>query len=266
MRKGRGVDLLPTRLKGSVEHAIAQDESGKHVSGQAVRCSQEGCTASERIVTNNHHHRLPDTVLRKKFQQRGWRYKSGDWLCPEHAFPRKPKLEVVPSVFRLDPLPVPPVTPAPSTVVTKPIPSPEPIKEIAMPEPTPIRSFADLANAAIEKMGRADRQRIFREIDANWDGDRGRYLGNAGDQSIATQLNVPRAWVEHIRAEAFGDAADNEELEELAEAIKIIEGKIAVAETDAQKIVTRMTALYTEVRQLKERIEKARQATSGRRF
>jgi hypothetical protein len=140
------------------------------------------------------------------------------------------------------------------------------IKEIeAMPEVTPIRSFADLANAAIEKMGRSDRQRIFREIDGNWDGDRGRYIGDEGDQSIATRLNVPRAWVEHIRIEAFGDAGDNEEIEELAESIAILEGKIGVATTDAQKIVTRMEALYTEVRQAKDRLSKLQQQTSGRR-
>lgn len=267
MLRGRGADRLPQQFGGSVKHDIIKDESGKHVSGQAIGCSFPGCTATERITTNNFHHRLPDTVVKKKFQQRGWLFRKNEWLCPDHAHPRKPKVEVVRSPVLVK---EPPMIPAHVVIaaVAKSIPVPvvAPSKEnLPMPEPTPLRSLADLANASIEKMGPSDRRRIFREIDDNWDDQKGRYLGSVGDAQIATKLNVARAWVESIRKEAFGDFGGNEDLDGLDEAIAALNRKVVDALQDAEKIVTRFSSLHGELRVLSDRVARVQAALTGRR-
>lgn len=59
------------------------------------------------------------------------------------------------------------------------------------------------------------KRRIRKEVQDHYDEDRGRYIGEASDVSIAESLKVPRAWVTQIREEFFGDSGENEEVQTL---------------------------------------------------
>lgn len=258
------------RVKSKVEHSIEFDGS-KYVSGQMVHCAEPGCEETCRVANNNFSHRLPDEVLRKVFQKRGWVFKNRGWFCPDHAHSSRVG-RILKQIEAEPPRPLPIV----AVPELKPLPvvdgAPEPIQSIPkettpMPsvQPTPIKSFADLANAAVEKMSQSDHRRIFREIDENWDDNRGRYTGDTGDQQIAARLNVPRAWVEYVRKEAFGDSAGSEEIEELREEMLALDRKYAVAEDDALKLATRMETLHREHKALLVRLERVEQAVGVRR-
>jgi septal ring factor EnvC (AmiA/AmiB activator) len=123
-----------------------------------------------------------------------------------------------------------------------------------MTNPTPLRSFADLASASIERMTPSDRRRIFRAIDENWDDDAGRYIGGMGDQGIASQLNVARAWVEHVRKDSFGDSADNEDMEKLREELAELKGKVGVSLDEMQRLQSKAKEFGDQAATVAERL------------
>lgn len=253
---GRGI--RDKRAHASIEHSIRFD-GDKFVSGQLIRCSVEGCVETHRFVTNNFSHRLPDDVIRRKGAQLGWRLKGTDWICPTHAFPRIVKPEPVLPIGTTPPFsaPIPKETPLPQTPIIQ--------RHDQNPNVTTLKSFGDLANAAIEKMSRSDHRRIFAKIMENWDDNRARYSGEYGDQKVASELNVPRAWVEHIRKEAFGDSGDNEEIQELREDIEKHLSTFNLAADDALKLAGRVEELLKGMRGLLTRLEKVEKATGVRR-
>jgi hypothetical protein len=282
---------IDRRLHDVVQHAIEYDGT-KFVSGQKVVCSFPGCDHEHRIVTNNRSHRLPDAVAKKKFQQKGWALKGNDWLCPTHAKKGVSLrvVEVVPvqpdsPLFDLPPAAVPPplrivpslsidhhayrVAHIPEPAAKLPPPKETPIVPIIQHHnqtpPTTLKSFGDLANAAIEKMSRSDHRRIFKAIMDNWDENKGRYLADYGDQKAANELNVPRAWVEHVRKEAFGDTGDNEELVELREDLEAMERKFQQYANEGLTLATRMDEMVRGARQMLTRLEKVEKATGVRR-
>lgn len=75
------------------------------------------------------------------------------------------------------------------------------------------------------QMGQGDRRRVFRAIDDYWDERSARYQGGTTDKSIAEKLGVPRAWVETIRIEAFGDTGRNEDLDKVIGTLKNLQGE-----------------------------------------
>ena len=83
-----------------------------------------------------------------------------------------------------------------------------------------IRDLSQLGEATTTIMDPSTRRRVFRLIDEHWDESRGRYENTWSDQRLATDLKVPRAWVEEIRREAFGDNGGNAEMDELKVALR----------------------------------------------
>lgn len=75
-------------------------------------------------------------------------------------------------------------------------------------------------------MSPADKRRVFREIDDNWDEAKGRYLGGISDSVLATKLNVPRAWIVSTRIEAFGESQRNEDTDKLLGDLKNLKGEV----------------------------------------
>lgn len=100
---------------------------------------------------------------------------------------------------------------------------------------------------APKEMTPADRRRIFREVDGNWDEGKAMYLGDVTDQTLADKLNVPRAWVATVRKEAFGDTDKNESMiRVLAEArdLRAKVEKYGNAALDAAAALERLTKSY----------------------
>lgn len=161
---------------------------------------------------------LPPNIITKKLQQKGWEIGANDqWdFCPAHSSLAKQE--------RTEP--VLKVVDQPSTAAT-PSPSQQPPRV----------------------MDRDDRRIIFARLnDVYLDAKRG-YDSGWSDHRVATELGVPRKWVEQIRVENFGDAGTNAEMSEFYEQAQtlIAEGRKALLE--AREFYEKAKALMESVPQ-----------------
>lgn len=144
-----------------------------------------------------------------------------------------------------------------------------------MPEPRlTVASFADLGRteAAERLMTSEHKCKINREIFNNWDDTKVRYLGDMTDAKIATTLSVPRAWVEQVRIELFGDSGGNEEIDALRTELDTTIAKwspmvfeAAKAVENAMNKVGEVEKLLTNLKELRKRLERVEVATLPRR-
>lgn len=191
---------------------------------------------------------LPDGIAVKKFQQAGWEVRGGRAYCPEHSRHRKQDDAAtgLPDEFMVQP-----VIDGPSNqVILTVVPTIQP-EEPVMAEPA---RLSDLATIALPD--RAMKRSIVETIQGNWDDGSARYIGDASDQSIATELKCPRKWVEDIRVDLFGDNGGNEELDALKR-------DIAIALGDAEKLVNSSLDLankyddqFKSLKELQRRLER----------
>jgi hypothetical protein len=80
-------------------------------------------------------------------------------------------------------------------------------------------------------MAREDRRLIFEKMHAVYLDEARGYQSGWSDQRVATDMGVPRKWVEQVRSEMFGENGANAEMNEfLAEAESLL--------TDARKSLT----------------------------
>lgn len=96
--------------------------------------------------------------------------------------------------------------------------------------------------AAVEKpreMGRDDRRLIFAKLDEVYLDEKRGYDTGWSDHKVATDLGVPRKWVEIIRAENFGAIGTNE---------------------DMQHFLTEAEALVADARKALQQAKEAREA------
>ena len=101
-----------------------------------------------------------------------------------------------------------------------------------------------LAVVAPREMSRDDRRIIFAKLnDVYLDEKRG-YSDGWNDERVAADLNVPRKWVEDIRADNFGDAHDNEELRKFLDQLGEVREMLG-------KVQTRLTVAEAEHAQLR---------------
>lgn len=205
-------------------------DDGKRLSAQVIHCSY--CKAFD---TLRGHGLVSVEFAKKKFTQRGWDIHKKA-ACPRCVVKFKAQSaaraeqKVVPMVK-----PITPVQPA-----AKPMRSLAELSLVAAVKPAP-------SETAPREMSPLDRRKVFRAIDEVWDENTGRYGGGATDNRIAEQLNVPRAWVEDVRRESFGDAGDNQDLVELRaaldEASKHAEGLM----NEALALATKFEAIVAEL-------------------
>lgn len=167
-------------------------EDGRMQPAHVAGC--ERCDARAFVPANTYSGKRDTNDIVRTLQRRGWRIDKKARLCPACAAPKSHKIKE-------------PCAMAPAK--TKPA------------EADPPR-----------QMTPADRRRIFREIDGNWDEAKARYLGAATDKTIAEAMDVPWAWVEQVRREAFGERGDNEATDKVKGELQHVRGEIR-RQTDA---------------------------------
>lgn len=138
---------------------------------------------------------LPPAAIEKKFTQKGWAVGSNEnWdTCPNcvNKYTAKPALTIVPK----EPTPVveevTPMKPEPKLVVTEP-----------------------------RAMQRDDRRIIFEKLNGVYLDEKRGYDPEWSDHRVATDLGVPRIWVEQVREEMFGPVATNPNIEAFTKGLK----------------------------------------------
>jgi hypothetical protein len=100
----------------------------------------------------------------------------------------------------------------------------------------------------------ADKRRIFREIDDHWNEEKSRYEGSTTDQTIATGLDVPRAWVTQIREDAFGKSQRNEDMDKVLGNLKNLKGECDRAMSSAMELAEKFEALSKQCVAMQEAI------------
>ena len=188
-------------------------------SGYLISCFK--CHKTEELVASGHTGSLPQTVVNKKFQQKGW--KTGrKSVCPTCQKPAEEK-------------PMPPKV----------------IDSVA----TQINSQSPVAIEPPREMSPADKRKVFRAIDDQWDESKGRYIGAASDQHIADTLKVPRAWVREVREENFGRSQRNEELDKLIGEAKNLRAEAARNAATALDLATKFEKLDMAYQDMIRRLE-----------
>jgi hypothetical protein len=169
---------------------------------RAMRHSCWQCKASHEVLTNsiqghsnNDEQDLALTV--RKFEAQGWNFiKPKKALCPDCAkaantAPPKPKQQEFATMKKQDI---------------------KPEEMVAAPAP--------------RTMQRSDRQIIIAKLLDVYVGEKAGYAPGWTDEKVSTDLGVPRAWVEQLRVENFGDLATNPEIEAAVEEGKAVLGRI----------------------------------------
>lgn len=103
------------------------------------------------------------------------------------------------------------------------------------PMSTPVTTKS--APAPAREMSRDDRRIIFAKLnDVYLDSH---YSAGWTDRRIAEDLNVPRAWVESVRVENFGDAGDNEDARRFIADLDAIRDDLKAFAVERQTLITR---------------------------
>lgn len=90
-------------------------------------------------------------------------------------------------------------------------------------------------------MGRDDRRVIFAKLDEVYLDEKRGYVSGWSDHKVATDLGVPRKWVELIRAENFGTIGTNEDMQAFL--------------TESESVLAQARAALSEARGIREQIE-----------
>lgn len=153
--------------------------------------------------------------IAKKFSQRGWDVGSNEhWdFCPDCLAQKKkgkPELKIVPKVE-------------------------EPVKNVIKADPPRV-------------MSREDRRIVFEKLNGVYLDEKRGYEVGWSDHKVATDLGIPRAWVEQVREEMFGPVNSNPDTEAFLKAAREI-----------QELKTQFASLST----LREQVESIRVAITG---
>lgn len=97
------------------------------------------------------------------------------------------------------------------------------------------------------QMERDDRRIIFAKLSEVYLDEKRGYAPGWSDQKVATDLGIPRKWVEDIRKENFGDVAVNEDMEQFRqEAIAMLadaRAAMKACESARQQIVNSLASI-----------------------
>lgn len=168
-------------------------EASENLGGQWRRVAViacRNCAKVENLSIKTAYGLLPPVAIEKKFIQRGWEIGSNDnWdFCPDCVQSReaRPALKVVPKE------------------------EPEIIEETEAVKPKPEL----VVNADAPRiMQRDDRRIIFEKLNSVYLDEKRGYDPEWSDHKVATDLGVPRAWVEQVREEMFGPINTNADIE-----------------------------------------------------
>lgn len=182
--------------------ADSERKGGQFRPVSRVHCRKCGVSTSIQIKSGSG--LLPPAFIAKKFSQLGWEIGSNEqWdFCPGCVNARKEK---------------------------------PPLQLVKNEEVT-------LVNAAPREMTRDERRLIFAKLDEVYLDEKRGYDAGWSDHKVATDLGVPRKWVEIIRDENFGSIGLNE---------------------DMSAYLTEAEALCKEARKALEEARKAREAVEA---
>jgi hypothetical protein len=235
-----------------ISHKVISNEGGNFTSGQSICCAT--CGRVEIVTTNTFAHRMPPEVLEKKFKRKGWELAHGVWQCPDHAKrkakTKEPAISVRPITREVVPL-----------VAAPPPPSLPKETELNNLKP-PLLKLADLGEAT--KPDRAAHRRIFSALLGVWDETKGRYMTGEGDGKLATELSMPRAWIEAVRKDSFGDDGGSDDMDELAENLAAAEARYKKAADEALTLASRISDMAAEVGAFRKSLERIKTATGHR--
>lgn len=142
---------------------------------------------------------LPPNIITKKLEQKGWAIgANAQWdLCPSCANKEKkmPVLSVV----------------------------------------TPDKMTKSASETPPREMSRDDRRVIFAKLDEVYLDEKRGYDSGWSDHKVASDLGVPRKWVEIIRAENFGAIGTNEDMADFLSKAEILAAEARTALAAAKK-------------------------------
>lgn len=179
---------------------------------------------------------LPEVAIRNKFQERGWEITNRGDRCPACAKPdRTSKPQRKPEMENK----VVPITPA---------------------------------NQQARTPGFDDNRIIYEKLTDVYVNDKVGYSNGWSDQKVATDLGVPRKWVEDIRAQFFGKLASNSEVQEFVAEFESVKREAALAFARVENLQVQIDALikhpaWKEWEELKGRMTRLeRQADALRKL
>lgn len=140
------------------------------------------CGAEDRIKVNKGYTLLAPAAVEKKFGQMGWHIGRDydDVICPQCRGIKVKKKSDEEAMANVEP--------------------------IVKPDPP-------------RTMTREDRRIVFEKLNGVYLDEKRGYESGWSDQKVATDLGVPRAWVEQVREEMFGPIASNPEMEAFVRAV-----------------------------------------------
>jgi hypothetical protein len=262
-----------------------QQVDGRSVMFQSASCSS--CDATLRINTKGSP--LPEEVVHKKMRQSGWLPdKGGQHLCRAcRERVRKVRAQAVDKpVPQAQPEPVRgrggPRNSKPVTYRGTGYPSMNAlartlnlsistvhaaIKEgrIDALKARPVTqeenmNILDTPTPATRAMCRDDKRAIFRRLDEVYSVPAGRYVDDWTDHRLATEMNMPRAWIAQVRDEAYGPEGGNDEMEKLLADIAATHRKLEGAVELCLTAATEAEKLNADVKSLSERLAKVKLA------
>lgn len=191
----------------------------KPIGVRRLTCATEGCGFQGEIIDRSHDG-LPSGVVRRKFEQKGWEVGNNERhdFCPKCVEAKRAERRA----RRFKPVLI-------SGGEAK-----------AMPTTT--------ADAPAE-MTRADKRLIFAKLEEVYVDETSGYKTPWTDAAVAKDMAVPVAWVVAIREENFGPAADNSEIRDMLERVK-------VAAREANTVLAQAKMIRTDGAALVERVNK----------
>lgn len=214
----------------------------KYTEIECGKCGQTGATEMNGPASH-----APPEVVRKKFQQQGWKVgrTARQDRCPdclEAARNDRKKIDMPKTA------PVPPQT----REVRK-----EAGNVVAISKTGVATKMAEepMPEGGVPPMSRTDRRIIFGDIDEVYESEDAGYQPGHSDETVAKTLGVRVEWVRQVRTEMFGPAEGtkrNREIREIKEAYTKAEKNIAALLDDAQQIMADMNDINTRIRALEK--------------
>jgi len=112
-----------------------------------------------------------------------------------------------------------------------------------------------LVSSTPPEPSRGEKRAIMQLIDGVYEADKG-YVPGWSDQKVATDLNVPRKWVEDIRKEFYGDNGANEEVAVFIAQTETAIKDVAKAVQDFKVISKMLEDARTTLTELSERVQR----------
>lgn len=207
----------------------AVDRAGRTFSALYITCGAPGCGRSDEHLNTNISKMNPDHA-EKRWKRLGWAVGNNESRdrCPEHNSRNRKGTSM-----------------ADRTVV--------PINHTSTEQsiPAQLQAAAEAAQRPPREQTRDDKRLIYELIEESYAGPEIGYREGWGDEKVALQLNVPRAWVETIRDEFFGPKIGPRHSSAL-------DGRYVTLERRVDQIKSDVASLLLELNSLREDLRKNR--------